>query len=233
MIPPAATIVLVHGAWHGPWCWQLLVPHLEAQGLSVRCADLPSAGEAPAGLAQDAEHVSALLRRLSGPVVLCGHSYGGMVISAADTGSTSVRQLVYVCGYMPAAGESLESSLRAAGERRPGHWVRRLPHGRTQVDAARAAALFYQDCDDATRSWAIQRLQPHWGEVLSQPVADPAWRRLRSTYVHCSEDRALAPTVQRNVYAPRAQQVVTLDSGHSPFLSQPRRLAEVLAAAAR
>jgi len=232
---PPATVVLVHGAWHGPWCWELLVPHLEARGLAVQCPALPSAGAAPAGLAEDASHLREVLRHISGPVVLCGHSYGGMVISAMDPGQTDIRRLVYVCAYMTQAGESLESSLRNAGERRPGHWVRHLPDGRTQVDTERAGALFYDDCPDTTRNWAIGQLRPHWAQVLAQPVAIPAWQRHRTatTYVICNADRALAPRIQREVYGPRAQQLVTLDSSHSPFLSQPLQLAQVLAAVAQ
>ena len=226
---PRATLVLVHGAWHGPWCWQRLLPQLARQGLAVQCPALPSAGDAPAGLAEDASRVSAVLRGIAGPVVLCGHSYGGLVISAVETGQVDIRRLVYLCAYMPEAGESLETSLRNAGERRPGHWVRRLPDGRTQVDGERAAARFYQDCPDATQNWAIEQLRPHWAQVLSQPVAQPAWQRHASTYVLCNADLALAPRIQREVYGPRAQQVVTLQSSHSPFLSQPRQLAQVLA----
>jgi pimeloyl-ACP methyl ester carboxylesterase len=221
--------VLVHGAWHGPWCWQRLRHCLEAQGLTVQCPALPSAGEAPAGLTEDAGHVSEVVRGIAGPVIVCGHSYGGMVISALDCGPADIRQLVYLCAYMTEAGESLESSLRAAGERRPGHWIRRLPDGRTQVDGERAGALFYQDCPDLTQSWAIGQLRPHWGQVLAQSVAHPAWHRHPSCYVVCSEDKALAPPIQREVYAVRAQQVVTLRSGHSPFLSLPQQLAQMLA----
>jgi pimeloyl-ACP methyl ester carboxylesterase len=209
------------------------VPYLEAQGLAVQCPSLPSAGETAAGLAEDAAHVGEVLRHLEGPVILCGHSYGGMVISATDMGRTDIRQLFYLCAYLAEAGESLESSLRNAGERRPGHWVRRLPDGRTRVDATRAAALFYADCSAATQAWAIGQLRPHWAQVLSQAVAAPAWRRHPSTYVLCATDRALAPRLQREVYGPRAQQQVTLDSGHSPFLSRPQQLAQVLAAVAQ
>lgn len=233
MPAPRATVVLVHGAWHGPWCWQLLRPYLEAQGLAVQCPALPSAGEAPAGLAEDAGQVGEVVRGIAGPVIVCGHSYGGMVVSALDTGQADIRQLVYLCAYMTEAGESLESSLRVAGERRPGHWVRRLEDGRTQVDGERAGALFYQDCPDVTRSWAIDRLRPHWGQVLTQSVPHPAWQRHPSCYLLCSEDRALAPRIQREVYAARAQQVVTLRSSHSPFLSLPQQLAQVLAGVAQ
>jgi len=224
-----ATVVLVHGAWHGSWCWELLRPPLLAQSLAVQTVELPSATSAAAvGLSEDAAHLSAALSILAGPVILCGHSYGGMVISAADTSGADVRHLVYLCAYMTEAGESLESSLRNAGERRPGYWIRRLGDGRTEVDATRAAALFYNDCPDATRTWALARLRPHWGRCLAEGVQSPAWRRHPSTYVTCEQDRALAPHIQRATYAPRAQRRICLDSGHSPFLSQPQQLAQVL-----
>ena len=198
----------------------------------MQLLELPSVGSpVPAGLAQDAEHLSALLSRIAGPVVLCGHSYGGMVLAAADTGRADVRQLVYLCAYLPQQGESVQSSLRKAGERRPGHWIRRLPDGRTRVDPDRAAALFYNDCPEPTRSWAAAQLRPQWGQALSDPAGPPGWRRHASTYVVCSEDRVLAPRVQREIYSAGAQRVVTLSTGHSPFLSQPQQLVQVLVAA--
>jgi pimeloyl-ACP methyl ester carboxylesterase len=229
-----ATIVLVHGAWHGPWCWQLLTPHLQAHGHAVQLLELPSvASAAPVGLEEDARQLTILLNRVSGPVILCGHSYGGMVISAADLAAADVRQLVYLCAYMTEAGESVESSLRRAGERRPGHWIRRQSDGRTLVDGQRAAALFYNDCSDAIQSWAVEQLRPQWGQTLSQACAQPAWRAHASTYVVCSDDRVIAPCIQRATYAARAQRVITLASGHAPFLSRPLQLAQVLVSVAQ
>jgi pimeloyl-ACP methyl ester carboxylesterase len=224
-----ATVVLVHGAWHGSWCWEFLTPLLRARSLAVQTLELPSATSAvPVGLSEDARHLSAALSTIAGPVILCGHSYGGMVISAADTGCADVRHLVYLCAYMTEAGESVESSLRLAGERRPGHWIRRLSDGRTEVDAARAAALFYNDCSEPTRTWALAQLRPHWGCCLTEGVEYPAWHRHPSTYVACAQDQALAPQIQRQAYSTRAQHLITLASGHSPFLSQPLQLAQVL-----
>jgi pimeloyl-ACP methyl ester carboxylesterase len=226
-----ATVVLVHGAWHGSWCWELLTPLLLARSLAVQTVELPSVTSAvPAGLIEDARHLSAVLSAIDGPVVLCGHSYGGMVISAADPAGADIRHLVYLCAYLTEAGESIDSSLRLAGERRPGHWIRRLGDGRTRVDAARAAVLFYDDCSHATRSWALAQLRPHWGQCLTDTLPTASWRRHPSTYVACDRDQALAPDIQRAAYGGRAQRLITLDSGHSPFLSQPHQLAQALAA---
>jgi pimeloyl-ACP methyl ester carboxylesterase len=208
-----------------------VLPYLRACGIPVRCPGLPSMDSpTAAGLAEDARHIAAVAGAIDGPVVLCGHSYGGLVISAADLSRSDARQLVYLCAYLTEAGESMDASLRAAGERRPGHWIRHLPPGRTQVDPGRAAALFYADCVDETRSWAAARLRPQWAQALSGTAAQPNWRALPSTYVICGADRALSPAIQRDVYAVRARRSVTLDSGHAPFLSQPQALAQVLVA---
>ena len=225
----AATVVLVHGAWHGSWCWQRLTPRLQAAGLLVRTLDLPSAtSEVPAGLNEDARALNALLGRIAGPVILCGHSYGGMVVSAADTACAQVRQLVYLCAYVTEAGESLQASLRRCGERRPGHWIRRRADGRTQVDAERAAELFYGDCPPDVRTWALGQLRPHWGGCLDEAVAAPAWMRHPSTYIACSEDAVLAPRLQTEIYGARAGRLLTLPGGHCPFLSRPQMLAQLL-----
>ena len=181
----------------------------------------------------DARHLTLVLNGISGPVILCGHSYGGMVISAADLAGADVRQLVYLCAYMTEADESVESSLRRAGERRPGHWIRRHSDGRTSVDVRRAAALFFNDCPDAIQSWAAAQLRPQWGQTLSQRCARPAWRAQASTYVVCGNDRVIAPCIQRATYAARAQRVISLASGHAPFLSQPLQLAQVLVSVAQ
>ena len=224
-----ATLVLVHGAWHDSECWQRVLPLLGPHFKSAVRVELPSgASPTPAGLEADASHLNETLAGIDGPVVLCGHSYGGMVISAADPTRCELRHLFYVCAYLAEPGESLDSSLRNAGERRPGHWIRRLSDGRTCVDRERAGALFYNDCDDETRSLAISQLRPHWGAAFTDAGSTAAWRSVPATYVVCTLDQALSPRLQREVYAPRAVRLATLVSGHSPFLSVPQQLAQVL-----
>src|ERR1700722_9109017 len=136
--------------------------------------------------------------------------------AAADLDCGDVRHLVYLCAYLTVPGESVESSLLQAGKRRRGHWIRRQPDGAAWVDAGRATTLFYNDCAPATQSWAVAQLRPHWGRALSDLAGPALSRRQASTYVLCSEDRALAPRIQREIYGPRARSVVTLASGHSP-----------------
>jgi|HubBroStandDraft_4_1064222.scaffolds.fasta_scaffold168518_2 pimeloyl-ACP methyl ester carboxylesterase len=226
------TLVLVHGAWHGGWCWQRLTPHLERLGVFVRVVELPSVG-APArsavDLSRDAATVRSVIDSAPAPLVLCGHSYGGMVISQAAAGARSVARLVYLCAFMPAEGQSLVD----IGEGELAPWIVRLGDGRTLPDLSRASELFFGDCDAATQTWAVEQLRPQPPAPFEEPVPVPAWRSIPSTYIVCTQDRAFPPELQREVFAARASEVAELECSHSPFLSQPARLAELLAGCVR
>lgn len=228
-IPSMATIVLVHGAWHGSWCWRRVTPLLEKRGLAVRTVDLPSVGARPGAgtdLSADAAALETVIESVGGPVVLCGHSYGGMVISRAA--SERVTRLVYLCAFMPLEGESLVS-IRG-GRHMP--WIQLLEGGLTLPDPAQAEAVFYSDCDAQTALWAKSQIRPQSGAPFDEPVPRPAWRSTPSTYVVCANDMALPAEAQRNVFAPRATETIELQASHSPFLSQPDAVADLLAARA-
>jgi pimeloyl-ACP methyl ester carboxylesterase len=229
MTTSKATIVLVHGAWHGSWCWQRVTPLLEARGIAARTVDLPSVGAAPGAgtdLSADAAAVEKVIESLDGPVVLCGHSYGGMVISRVE--AKSVTRLVYLCAFMPAEGQSLVGT----GDGKPAPWIQLLNGGLMQPDPTRSGDLFYSDCDPETKEWARSKIRSQSAATVLEPVARPAWRRVPSTYVVCTNDMAMFADIQRNVFAPRASEVIELQASHSPFLSQPQAVAEILAAKA-
>ena len=224
-----ATIVLVHGAWHGSWCWERVVPLLEKRGFKTRTVDLPSVGAQPGAttdLSADAAAVERVIAGVSGPVVLCGHSYGGMVISRVE--AKSVARLVYICAFMPAEGQS----LNAIGGGKPAPWIQALDGGLMLPDPARTDTVFYTNCDEETRRWAKSKLRPQTVATVLEPVQRPAWRNTPSTYVVCANDQALFADIQRNVFVPRATESVELQADHSPFLSQPAALTDVLAARA-
>ncbi len=223
---PMTAIVLVHGAWHGSWCWDRVTPLLERRGLGVRTVDLPSVGAAPGAttdLSADAAAVEAVIAGVDGPVLLCGHSYGGMVISRVA--AANVVRLVYLCAFMPAEGESLVM----AGGGKPAPWIQMLEGGLMVPDSAQTGAVFYADCSVADREWAKSKIRPQAGATVVEPVLKPAWRNVASTYVVCANDMALLADRQRNVFAPRASEVVELQASHSPFLSQPAAVTDLLA----
>ena len=226
----SSPIVLVHGAWGGSWSWERVVPLLEAHGRRAIAVDLPSIDADPAeppGLYDDAAAVRAAIDEAGEPVVLCGHSYGGMVITAAAAGRSDVEHLVYLCAFQPDAGESLFSLTGNA----PAPWIRVLEDGRTIPDREHSLGTGYADCDEQTRVACIDRLRPQVGRPFTEPVEHAAWRDIPSTYVICSEDASLPPTLQRTVFAPRATSSVELAASHSPMHSQPAAVAAILESA--
>jgi len=227
-------IVFVHGAlvFDGAWWWHRMVEPLGALGLGSLAVELPScmaSGNAPGDMYADAEAVAAALGEEDEPVVLVGHSYGGMVITDAAAGCGNVKRLVYVTSVMPERDETMASF---GGSREPGPWMDPRPEDGTMgVKAEFLPEAFMQDCDEATVAGTLERVTRQPLVVFGQTPRAVAWREKPSTYVVCAEDRATPPEAQRE-YARRADSVVELPTGHHPMLSRPELLARVLAEAA-
>jgi pimeloyl-ACP methyl ester carboxylesterase len=232
-----ATIVLVHGAWHGAWCWDHVSADLSDRGFSVVAVDLPGHGASPLPLGDlygDAAFVTQTVAAIDGPVILVGHSYGGAVITEAGP-NPNVARLVYLTAFCLDEGESLLGKVTA---------------GATAEQAAQTAALFvdqgdgtmvvaedfiipmfYGDCSAGDVAFAMARLGAQPMASFVQPVQRTSWRTTPSTYVVCAQDGAIAPGIQRDMAA-RCSTTVTLEASHSPFFSMPGAVADVLAAAA-
>jgi pimeloyl-ACP methyl ester carboxylesterase len=216
-----ATLLLVHGAWHGSWCWEPLRNALD--GVPVRTVDLPSVGSDPAalgGLDDDARAVRAALAGIEGPVVVLGHSYGGIPVTEAATADLGVAHLVYLCAFLLDVGESLVGSL--GGETPP--WQEVHP---THVRVTTPAPVFYNGVDPELAERAVSRIRLHSVSSLTQPLSRAAWTELPSTYVICEQDQAI-PVPAQEAMARRAGEVLRMDTGHSPFLSSPAELAALL-----
>jgi pimeloyl-ACP methyl ester carboxylesterase len=150
-----------------------------------------------------------------------------MVISRVKP--QGIAHLVYICAFLPLDGQS----LLTAGTGRPASWIQMIEGGLMQPDATRADEVFYTNCDPDSRQWAKSQLKPQSAAIMTETVARPSWRDVPSTYIVCANDRVLPAETQRTVFAPRTSHVVELQADHSPFLSQPLALADVLAARAR
>ncbi len=230
-----ATVVLVHGAWHGAWCWEPLVHELARHGVASTAVDLPGHGASARSLGDlsgDAAEVAATLDRVGGPAVLVGHSYGGAVITVAAAGRDDLARLVYVTAFQLDAGEAvMDLALRRPEQGEVsllGAAVRPRPDGTAVLDPDGCVPALYQDCDPATQAWAVARLGPQPLATFTEPIEVAAWQSIPSTYVVCTADRAVLPSHQRFM-AGRADEVIELDAGHSPFLSRPAQLAALLA----
>lgn len=233
-----ATVVLVHGAWHGAWCFDRVLPLLADAGIDAVAVDLPGHGAdaGPLGdLHGDAARVRAVIDELDGDVVLLGHSYGGAVITEAGV-HPAVRHLVYLCAFAIDASESCMSAAIAESEvldlsfeGRPNLADAFEAHddGNLTVEPGLAAECFYNDCDDETTAWALTRLGPQPMGTLGDIPAAVAWRERPSTYVVCTDDLAVHPDLQR-VMARRCTNTVEWPTSHSPFLSRPDRIADLM-----
>jgi pimeloyl-ACP methyl ester carboxylesterase len=232
-----ATVVLVHGAFHGGWCWAKVVSGLAARGVTAVAVDLPGhgerAGEPVGDVPGDLAKLNEVLAGLAGPIVLVGHSHGGVVVTEASADNPGVAWLVYLAAVMPDIGEGPGGPPSALGERSAEFDVSRcftLAPGSAQIaiDPMTGAEYFYQDCSDEDIAFAMARLSPQTSSSFAHVVAAAGWHDRPSTYIVCTEDRTLPPSRQR-VYATRASDFVELPTGHSPFFSRPELVVDVLA----
>ncbi len=236
------TAVLVHGAWHGAWCFDKVTAELRARGVPVVALDLPGHGDdtAPLGdLAHDATRVRQVIDGIDGDVVLLGHSYGGLVISetaSAPATAARIAHLVYLCAFCLPAGVTYAEIPPPSTPGLLLPLVRVGEDGISTIDTSDPAAVhaaFYGDCDRAEADAAVARLCPQPIANIMQPVSGQPLAGTAATYVHCSQDRALPLETQR-AFVQAASAVATdlrtveWDASHSPFLSRPDLVADLL-----
>jgi pimeloyl-ACP methyl ester carboxylesterase len=208
------TFLLVHGAWHGSWCWDRLIAEL---GGDVHTVDLPSSGST-AGVHDDAEVVKAQLKAIDGPVVVLAHSYGGVPVTQALADAPNVEHVVFLAAYQLDEGESV---FGIHGAPTPDDLDTSMP-----PDAG-ARTKYYADVPEADAAAAIARLRPQSIRSGIERITSAGWRTVPSTYIVCEQDQALPPALQER-FAAKSGAVHRLASSHSPFLSMPAELAALL-----
>jgi pimeloyl-ACP methyl ester carboxylesterase len=222
-----ATIMLVHGAWHGSWCWEPVRRLLEADGIATAAVDNPSVTKPGSDLAADGDNLRAALDAIDGPVVLVGHSYGGAVITDAGA-HPNVERLVYLTAFALDAGESVMANELVGGADMKLAEALQFDGEVITVEPARVVEFFYHDCPVETAADATARLRPMSFAAMAGVTREVAWRQKPATYVVCTDDRAIPVPLQRSCAA-RIGDAVELPTSHSPFLSRPDDLARLLA----
>lgn len=225
-------VVLVHGAWHGAWCFAALQHALDELGVPSYAIDLPGHGSSTqpfTDLAGDGEHVAAVLQRLGTPAVLVGHSYGGAVITQAATVHPEIAHLVYLTAFALEAGESIMGALASFPQVRVPLGLAIVAHadGTSHIDPAKASDVFYGHCAPAVASAAIARLGDHPMVTMMDSVSGSPRDLIPSTYVRCTDDQAIA-LAHQDLMATRCATVLTLDTDHSPFASAAGETAAIL-----
>jgi len=234
-----ASFLMIHGAWHGGWCFDRLRAPLEAAGHVVVAPTLPGMGGDAKALAAVslegwAQFVVDEARKLQGPVILCGHSRGGLVISqAAELAPELFAALVYISTATVLDGQSLYDAIGQAMEGdRFGEALSPVADGLGLVFAADAAIpVFYSCCTPQDQAAAAARLVAEPVRPLGTKLrlSEARYGRVPRHYVECTQDRCFPIEVQRAMRAALPfESVVTLESDHSPFVCMPDQLAAAL-----
>lgn len=229
--------VLVHGSWHGAWCWQKVIPLLTRAGHQVLAPDLPAHGQdktpyVNVTLGDYVDCIGALLAKCDEPVILVGHSMAGMVISqVAEQFPEKIKKLVYLAAFLPQSGESL---LSIAKLQKPTKLTQAM-----RIDSAENAIYFPSE---SMYQFAYQRsVASEYAAIASQLCIEPFQPWLDAVtltakrygivprvYVVCEDDNAIHLASQQRMLQQTPCKVFQLDCDHSPFYSDPQALVEIL-----
>ena len=232
--------LLIHGAFHGAWCWEPVIRELEAAGHSATAVDLPGAGDdtTPIGdvtLDSYADRVCAALAAEEAPVVVVAHSMGGMAATqAAARCPGQIAALIYVCAFLPADGQSLVDLTElpeGAGDMVQANMIVEGEPPTATMPRGPAREAFYGMCTDEQAGWAVERIQPQPLAPFVTPAslgegADDGPPRF---YIVSTQDKSIPPALQRRMARERATaEVVEIEADHSPFLSATGELVGLL-----
>ena len=233
-----STFVLVHCGWHGSWCWDAIIPQLERAGHEVHAPDLPGHGEdrtpvSEVSLASYANRVCQVLDENSEPVVLVGHSSGGVVISeVAERRPEKTDVLVYLTAFLLPRGTNVLDAAQNDTESmlRPNIQMDE-ERGMLTVKEDELQDIFYHDCSEDVVERARRLVQPEPVAPLATPVevTEDRFGSVRRSYITCHLDRATSPLLQTKMYIDLpCQKLASMNASHFPMLSAPEELAEHL-----
>jgi len=230
-----STYVLIHGAWHGGWCWDKVVPLLEKEGHKVEAPNLPGHGNDKVpipeiSLQAYADRVCQILDSQPEPVILVGHSMGGVVITqTAEYRPGKIKTLVYLTAFLLQKGEFLLQ--HAEGDKEAlvlPNLIMAEDQSYATVKEEALKEVFYGDCSDEDVRRAKSLLVAQAAAPFATPVntTEEKFGRVPRVYISCLRDKAISPAVQEKMYtALPCEKVISMDTSHSPFFSAPEELA--------
>ncbi len=221
--------VLVHGGWHGAWCWREQITALERLGHTATAVELPS-DDPGAGAQRYAEVIASAVREPGADVVV-GHSLAGLAIPLVPD-LVPIGALVFLASLLPEPGRSWREQLTAGRPMADWFYTNALPRqgkddlGRSVWPPELAAELFYHDCPQETARSAAARLRPQSPGPIVETTPLKAFPDVPLHYVGCRDDRAVSGSWAQEAARTRLGVEVTwIDGSHSPFLAAPQQLA--------
>lgn len=223
-------IALVHGSYHGGWCWEFLTPELERLGHRVTIVDLPISDPA-LGAADYANAVEDVLDPSSEPV-LVGHSMAGLVVPLVAA-HRPVHSIVFLAAFLPSPGRSANDQrgaepIDARVAPSTAEWTA-MGNDVSTEGPNTATELFFHDAKPDLARWATDRLRPQSYRVMNEITPLAQWPDVRCESVVCRDDRAINPDWVRGAARDRlGVEPVEIDGSHSPFMTRPAELARLL-----
>ena len=213
---PVAAVVMVHAAWADASSWNKVIPSLQRKGLEVVAAQIPLTS-----LSDDAATLRRFLKRVSGPVVLVGHSYGGAVITAAGSGDPNVKALVYIAAMAPDEGETVGELLHRATPHPSAPALVPDEDGFLWMSAKgfADAVAHESSADDALLMAATQK--PVAITCVQEQMTKPAWKEKPAWFLVAERDRMIAPETQRFMADRIGGHVYAMEVDHTPLASAP------------
>jgi pimeloyl-ACP methyl ester carboxylesterase len=223
----AVTVVLVHGGFVDGAGWEGVYNHLKKDGYDVSVVQNPTTS-----LEDDVAATRRAIAQAKGPVVLVGHSYGGVVITEAGN-DPKVAGLVYIAAFAPDKGESVASLIKNPPPGAPVPPILPPQDGYLFLDRAKFAASFAADVD-APKAQFMADSQVPWGlNALNGAVSEPAWKTKQSWYLVATDDKMIPPPAQRQMSKRAGSSVVEVKGSHAIYVSQPKAVADLIEKAAK
>lgn len=224
---PIKNIVLVHGGFVDGAGWRGVYDILKKDGFNVAVVQNPTIS-----LAGDVAATKEVVDALAGPVILVGHSYGGVVITEAGT-NPNVAGLVYITAFAPDKGESVNSLIANPPPGAPVPPILPPKNGFLALDKAKFAASFAGDVDAKTAAFMADSQVP-WGvEALGGQVTEPAWKSKPSWYLRVTDDKMIPLPAQQAMSKRAGSTIVEVPGSHAIYVSNPKAVAAIIETAAK
>jgi len=220
-------VVLVHGGFVDGSGWEGVYKALKKEGYNVTVVQNPTNS-----LADDVAVTKRTLAAQDGPVILVGHSYGGVVITEAGN-DPKVAGLVYVAAFAPDKGESVSALIKDPQPGAPVPPILPPRDGYLFLDKAKFSASFAADVSEEAAAFMADSQVP-WGvEALGGTISEPAWKKKPSWYLVSTEDKMIPPDAQRAMSKRAGSKVVEVKGSHAVYVSQPQAVASIIQKAAK
>jgi pimeloyl-ACP methyl ester carboxylesterase len=229
-----STYVLIHGSWHGAWCWYKIIPLLERAGHKTIALDLPGHGRdwtaaRDVSMQRYVDSVCKILDAQPEPVILVGHSRGGIVISqTAEHRPEKIQALVYLAAFLIPNGEAmLPTALSDRESLIVSNLVVNEEQGHHMLNSEVFREALYADCSEEDVTLATALLTPEPNAPVATPLnlSDEKFGRVARVYIETLQDKGVTPALQKKMYtATPCRKVISMNTSHSPFLSAPEKL---------